>query len=29
MLIHVSRFKSVQGLVFKQVKKYIDSLKEK
>ena len=29
MLIHVSRFKSVQGLVFKQVKDYIDSLKKK
>ena len=29
MLIHVSRFKSVQGLVFKQVRKYIDDLKKK
>jgi hypothetical protein len=29
MLIHVSRFKSVQGLVFGQVKKYLNDLKEK
>ena len=29
MLIHVSRFKNVQGNVFNQVKKYLDQLKKK